>query len=255
MNGNLSYLSDFKEFNRGYVTFRGGANGGRITGKGLLKLICDKKNNVLFTNTGCFVLSPDFKLTDESQNRALVVKAHKKTLYELFRGRTPALSFMRPFGCHFTILNTLDHLGKFDGKVYEGYFVGYSMNSKAFKVYNIRTRRVEENLHIEFLENKHIVVGAGPKWLFDINMLTESMNNVPVIACTNSDDFANKESGALNELNSAFENLNTEYPDDPNMPGLETIAPNDDSEEEVDFTYLESSIQVSPTPTTRIHKD
>ncbi|GJZ64631.1 putative ribonuclease H-like domain-containing protein [Tanacetum coccineum] len=56
-------------------------------------------------NTACYV-----------QNRVLVVKPHNKTPYELFRGRTPALSFMRPFGCHVTILNTLDYLGKFDGK-------------------------------------------------------------------------------------------------------------------------------------------
>nr|GEX66870.1 copia protein [Tanacetum cinerariifolium] len=69
------------------------------------------------------------------------------------------------------------------------YFVRYSMNSKAFKVYNIRTRRVEENLHIEFLENKPIVVGVGPEWLFDIDMLTKLINHVPVIVGTNSDDF------------------------------------------------------------------
>nr|GEZ77253.1 hypothetical protein [Tanacetum cinerariifolium] len=107
------------------------------------------------------------------QNKVLVVKPHNKTPYELFRGRSPALSFMKPFGCHVTILNTLDHLGKFDGKVDEGYFVGYSMHSKAFRVYNIRTKIVEENLHIEFLDDNPIVAGAGPKWLFDIDMLTD----------------------------------------------------------------------------------
>nr|GEW88841.1 retrovirus-related Pol polyprotein from transposon TNT 1-94 [Tanacetum cinerariifolium] len=171
-----------------------------------------------------------------NQNKALVVKPHNKTPYELFRGRTPALSFMRPFGCHVTILNSLDHLGKFNGKTDEGYFVGYSLNSKAFRVYIIRTRRVEENLHIEFLENKPIVAGARPEWLFDIDMLTKSMNYVPVIAGTNSNDFtgtkdsigagqssmetgsSDKESGALNEINYAFENLNIKYPNDPKMP-------------------------------------
>ncbi|GJT79399.1 hypothetical protein Tco_1053741 [Tanacetum coccineum] len=50
------------------------------------------------------------------ENRVLVVKPHNKTPYELFRGFKPALSFMRPFGCHVTTLNTLDSLGKFDGK-------------------------------------------------------------------------------------------------------------------------------------------
>ncbi|GJZ86178.1 ribonuclease H-like domain-containing protein [Tanacetum coccineum] len=63
--------------------------------------------------------------------------------------RKPALSFMRPFGCPVTILNTIDHLGKFNGKADEGFFVGYSTNSKAFKVFNSRTRIVEENMHVK----------------------------------------------------------------------------------------------------------
>ncbi|GJT21398.1 putative ribonuclease H-like domain-containing protein [Tanacetum coccineum] len=89
---------------------------------------------------------------------------------------------MRPFGCPVTILNTLDPLGKFDGKADEGFFVGYSINSKAFKVFNNRTRKVEENLHITFLENKPNVAGSEPDWLFDIDLLTNSMNYKPVNA-------------------------------------------------------------------------
>ncbi|GKE84269.1 retrovirus-related pol polyprotein from transposon TNT 1-94 [Tanacetum coccineum] len=58
---------------------------------------------------------------------------------------------MRPFGCPVTILNTIDHLGKFDGKADEGFFVGYSINSKAFRVFNSRTRIVEENMHVNFI--------------------------------------------------------------------------------------------------------
>ncbi|GJX19113.1 putative ribonuclease H-like domain-containing protein [Tanacetum coccineum] len=52
-------------------------------------------------------------------------------------------------------------LGEFDGKSDEGFFVGYSLSSKAFRVYNTRTRRVEENLHIRFLENKPMIEGNG----------------------------------------------------------------------------------------------
>nr|GEX19786.1 putative ribonuclease H-like domain-containing protein [Tanacetum cinerariifolium] len=74
----------------------------------------------------------------------------------------------------------------------KGFFVGYSTNSKTFRVYNSRTRKVEENLHIKFLENKPLIPGDGPKWLFDIDTLTESMTYVPVIACTNFNDFARK---------------------------------------------------------------
>ncbi|GJY27519.1 putative ribonuclease H-like domain-containing protein [Tanacetum coccineum] len=94
------------------------------------------------------------------QNRVLVTKPHNKTPYELLIGRTPIISFMRPFGCLVTILNTLDHLGKFDGKADEGFLVGYSINSKAFRVFNSRTRKVEENLHVNFLENKPNVAGS-----------------------------------------------------------------------------------------------
>ncbi|GJV58391.1 uncharacterized mitochondrial protein-like protein [Tanacetum coccineum] len=100
-------------------------------------------------NTACYV-----------QNRMLIVKPHNKTPYELFHGRTPTLSFMRPFECLVTILNTIDHLCKFHGKADEGFFVGYSLNSKALRVFNSRTRIVEENLHIRFSESTPNVVGT-----------------------------------------------------------------------------------------------
>ncbi|GKD48500.1 putative ribonuclease H-like domain-containing protein [Tanacetum coccineum] len=130
-------------------------------------------------NTACYV-----------QNRVLVVKPHNKTLYELFHGRTPTLSFMRPFGCLVTILNTKDDLGKFDGKANEGFFVRYSLNSKDFRVFNSRTRIVEENLHIRFSESTPNVVGSGPDWLFDIDALTRTMNYEPIVAGTQSNGFA-----------------------------------------------------------------
>nr|GEV90879.1 hypothetical protein [Tanacetum cinerariifolium] len=79
---------------------------------------------------------------------------------------------------------------KFDGKSYEGIFVGYSTTSKAFRVYYIRTRMVEENLHIHFLENKPMIAGGGPEWLFDLDALSKLMNDAPVSAGTNSNDFA-----------------------------------------------------------------
>nr|GEV23503.1 hypothetical protein [Tanacetum cinerariifolium] len=127
-------------------------------------------------NTACYV-----------QNRVLVVTPHFKTPYELFKDRPPALSFMRPFGCHVTILNTSDQLGKFDGKLDERIFVGYSITSKAFRVYNTRIRKVEENLHITFLENKSMIACGGPEWLFDIDALLKSMNYAPVLAGPSQD--------------------------------------------------------------------
>nr|GEU83760.1 ribonuclease H-like domain-containing protein [Tanacetum cinerariifolium] len=109
-------------------------------------------------NTACYV-----------QNRVLVTKPHNKTPYELLHGRLPSIRFMRPFGCLVTILNTLDPLGKFQGKVDEGFLIGYSVCSKTFRVFNSRTHIVQETLHVNFIENKPNVTGAGPAWLFDID--------------------------------------------------------------------------------------
>ncbi|GJS93172.1 putative ribonuclease H-like domain-containing protein [Tanacetum coccineum] len=148
------------------------------------------------------------------QNRVLVVKPHNKTPYELFRGFKPALRFMKLFGCHVTILNTLDSLGKFDDKSDESFFVGYSLSSKAFRVYNTRTRRVEENLHIGFLENKPMMEGNGPKWLFDIDSLTQSMNYVPVSAGT----IINESAGTQEDLNADNENDAKDKSDDDSSP-------------------------------------
>ncbi|GJS93843.1 putative ribonuclease H-like domain-containing protein [Tanacetum coccineum] len=73
-------------------------------------------------DTTCYVL-----------NRVLVTKPHNKTPYELIISRPPSISFMRPFGCPVTILNTLDLLGKFDGKAEEGFLVGYKSSDETYK--------------------------------------------------------------------------------------------------------------------------
>ncbi|GJX32387.1 ribonuclease H-like domain-containing protein [Tanacetum coccineum] len=254
MTGNISYLTDYEEINGGFIAFAGNSKGGKLLGK---------KNSVLFTDTECVVLSPDFKLTDESHVllkvprkdnmysvdlknvvpygglTCLFAKAtpdesnlwHRrlghvnfKTINNLVKGnlvrglpskpfeinqtcvacqkgkqhrascRKPALSFMRPFGCHVTILKTIDHLGKFDGKADEGFFIGYSTNSKAFRVFNSRTRIVEENLHVQFSENTPNIAGSEPNWLFDIDALTKSMNYKPVVVGNQSNGSAGTKS-------------------------------------------------------------
>nr|GEV83480.1 putative ribonuclease H-like domain-containing protein [Tanacetum cinerariifolium] len=495
MTGNMSYLSDIKEFNGGYVTFGRGAKRGKITGKGTLKTgkldfedvyfvkelrfnllcvsqMCDKKNSVLFTDTGCFVLSPDFKLTGESQvllkvprknnmysidmknivtkesltclvakatldesmiwhrrlghinfktinklvkenhvrglptkrfkndqtcaaclkgkqhkasckskiqnsitqplfmlhmdlfgptfvsslmikkyclvvtddysrftwvfilatkdetsgilksfitkienlvdkkvkiikcynitefknkvmsefcenkgikkefsvartsqqngvakrrNRTLIKAA--KTILADSKGRTPALSFIRPFRCHVTILNTLDHLGKFDGKFDDGFFIGYSLNSKAFRVYNIRIWKVEENLDIRFLKNKIIIVGDGPKWLFNIDALTKSMSYVPVVADgslfdsssknasnnepqpSSDDESVSKESGIDDQERpeNSSQDVNTAWPS--------INITNTSVNTEVYISNISTIFLVPSTLNTRIHKD
>nr|GEU55352.1 putative ribonuclease H-like domain-containing protein [Tanacetum cinerariifolium] len=248
-------------------------------------MLADSKLPTIFwaeaVNTACYV-----------QNRVLVVKPHNKTPYKLFHGRTPALSFMRPFGCPITILNTIDHLGKFNGKADEGFFVGYSLNSKAFRVFNSKTRIVEENLHVRFNESTPNVVGSGLDWLFDIDALTRTMNYKPIVAGTQSNSFAGTKASDNADLKSSYDdgskplnddgkkvdedprkenefvnvagtNEDNEIPFDPNMPALEDVSTFDFSSDDDDdddgivanMNNLDTTIQVSPILTTRIHKD
>nr|GEW24357.1 ribonuclease H-like domain-containing protein [Tanacetum cinerariifolium] len=190
MTRNMSYLTDYQEIDRGYVSLEYSVgrtplqNGvAERRNKTLIKaartMLADSKLPTTFwaeaVSTACYV-----------QNRVVVVKPHNKTLYELFYGRIPMLSFMRPFGCPVTILNTIDHLGKFDGHADERFFVGYSLNSKAFRVFNSKTKIVEETLHIRFSENTPNIVGSRPNWLFDIDALTKIVNYQLVVTGTQS---------------------------------------------------------------------
>ncbi|GJS65931.1 putative ribonuclease H-like domain-containing protein [Tanacetum coccineum] len=382
MTGNKSYVTDCYDINGGFVAFAGSPKGSKITGKGTIRTgkldfedvyfvkelkfnffsvsqICDKKNSVLFTETECLILSPDFKLLDESQvllkvprqnnmysfnlknvvpsggltclfAKAIIDESNLwnkrlghvnfKTMNKLVRGnlvrglpsklfendqtcvayqkgkqhkascktklvssisqplqmlymdlfgptfvkslnkKMYCLVFTNDFsrfswvfflaskdeisGIHKTFItgieNQINHkvkiircdngtefknsemnqfcemkgikrefsvartlkqnrvaerknrtlieaartmlAGKFEGKADEGFLVGYSINSKAFRVFNTRTKKVEENLHIKFLENKPNVAGSGPEWLFDIDSLIKIMNYEPVSA-------------------------------------------------------------------------
>ncbi|GKD05317.1 putative ribonuclease H-like domain-containing protein, partial [Tanacetum coccineum] len=177
------------------------------------------------------------------------------------------------------IPNTIDHLGKFNGKDDEGVFVGYSTNSKAFRVFNSRTRIVEENLHVKFSENTPNIGGSGPNWLFDIDVLTKSINYKSVIAGNLSNGSAGEEEkkdaeglgnqekadstntvsvASPNEVNVVGAKISITLLDDPNMPNLEDCVYSDDDEDvgaEVDMNNLNTFIHVSPIPPTKIHKD
>ncbi|GJZ52578.1 putative ribonuclease H-like domain-containing protein [Tanacetum coccineum] len=268
MTGNKAYLSDYEDYNGGFMAFGSDPKGGKITGKGKIRTanldfddvyfvnelkfnlfsvlqICNKKNSVLFTETKCLILSPSFKLLDESQvvlraprkddvysldlkniipsgglenqlnhnvkiircdngtefkNHVMnelcakkgikrefsvartpqqngVEKRKNRTLIEATR--TMLADSLLPIPFWAEVVNTACYvlnrvlvtkpqnktpykllIGKFDGKSDKGYLLGYSITSKAFRVYNKRTKRVEKSLHINFLEDQPNVVNV-----------------------------------------------------------------------------------------------
>ncbi|GJT71968.1 putative ribonuclease H-like domain-containing protein [Tanacetum coccineum] len=255
MTRNMSYLSDFKEYDRGYVAFGGGAKGGRVTGKGTLKTVprknnmysVDMKNIVPKESLICLVAKDTLdesmlwhrrlghvnfktinKLVKDNLVKGLPIKRFEnaQTCVACLKGKQHKASCIKR---EFSIARTPQQNGvderrnrtlieaartmladsklptTFWAEVVnnacyvqnreslmesdDGFFVGYSLNSKTFRVYNIRTRKVEEKLHVRFLKDKSIIAGDGPKWLFDIDVLTKSTNYVPVVAGTNSNDF------------------------------------------------------------------
>nr|GEW94772.1 ribonuclease H-like domain-containing protein [Tanacetum cinerariifolium] len=131
-------------------------------------MLADSKLPTMFwteaVRTACYVL-----------NRVSVTRPHNKTPCALLTGNIPSVSHFKPFGCHVTILNTSDHLGKFDGKADEGYIVGYSTSNKAYRVYNVPNKRVEETMNLRFLEEKPNVQGLGHEWYFDLDYLTDTL--------------------------------------------------------------------------------
>ncbi|GKC68328.1 putative ribonuclease H-like domain-containing protein [Tanacetum coccineum] len=196
-------------------------------------------------NTACYV-----------QNRVLVTNPYNKTPYELFLSRKPTLDFMKPFGCFVTILNTIDHLGKFDGKANEGFLVGYSINSKAFRVFNSKTMIVEENMLVQFSKNKPNIARNDSKKV-DENPREESegidQEKEDIVNSTN-----NVNAASINKFNAVGAKTSIERADDLNMPNLEDTVYSDDDEDvgaEADINNLDAFIPFSPIPTTRIHKD
>ncbi|GJV16484.1 putative ribonuclease H-like domain-containing protein [Tanacetum coccineum] len=358
MTGNIAYLSDFKEFDGGYVAFGGGAYSGRITGKGTLKIdnldfeddktseilknfikeienlvnkkvkiirsdnrtefknkvmddfciekgikreysvamilqqncVAERRNRTLIKAARTMLADSKLPITFWAeavstacyvQNKVLVVKPHNKTPYELFRGLKPALSFMRPFGCHVTILNTLDNLGKFDGKSDEvvagtstqkeeisqdcivmpiwkdaSYFDSPSkdVGNGEPKSASDDQKQVEDGSHNESDEKDKSKDDSSPK---EVNVVGQHVNTAsPEV---NTGRF---------KLNTVDPSVNTASSNDQDSPkdmfklgASHTLEAthveffSDEDEPEVDLGNITNSYTVPTTPNTRIHKD
>nr|GEX09468.1 hypothetical protein [Tanacetum cinerariifolium] len=181
-------LSNKEPFDGGYVSF--GQGGCKITGKGTIKTGKLEFENVYFVKD-----LKDFKLLDDANILLSTPRQHNMysiDLNNIVPHKDLTCLVAKASADEWMLWHR--RLGKFKAKGDEGYFIGYSMSSKAFRVLNKRTKRVEENLHVEFLENKAIEKGDGLNWLFDIDSITKSMNFVPVDAGINSTNLSESSS-------------------------------------------------------------
>ncbi|GJX53329.1 retrovirus-related pol polyprotein from transposon TNT 1-94, partial [Tanacetum coccineum] len=124
--------------------------------------VAERKNITLIeaarTMLNGLVLSKYFwteavRISCYTQNRSIIVKRHDRTSYETFRERIPDINYFHVFGCLMFIHNHKDHLGKFDAKDDDGYFLRYSLNSKAFRMFNTRRQQMEDTYHVTFDES------------------------------------------------------------------------------------------------------
>ncbi|GJV14888.1 putative ribonuclease H-like domain-containing protein [Tanacetum coccineum] len=292
MTGNKAYLAEFQDFNGGPVAFDGSSG---LYHWDVIEF-CGSKG-----------IKREYSNARTPQQNGVAERKKHETLFEAARTQLEILFYLTLFWAEAVstlviacdLLNTIDHLGKFAGKSDEGFLVGYSLQSKAFRVYNLETKRVEENLHINFLENKPNVAGKGPTWLFDLDYLTDSMNYHPVSSENQSNLHAGQqEANQLDVIMQEKEGINKEAEfserslalsvkkkaaarpsillgtsladpthseeDDSEIPPLEDIYQSstdgifttssfDDEGAVADFTNLETVVNVSPIPTSRIH--
>nr|GEW09081.1 putative ribonuclease H-like domain-containing protein [Tanacetum cinerariifolium] len=332
MTGIMSYLSDFEELNGGYVSFGGNPKGGKISGKGKIKTgkldfddvyfikelkfnlfrvlqMCDKKNSVLFTDTECLILSPNFKLPDESQ--VLLRVPRENNMYNVnLKNIVPSRDLTCLFAkatidesnlwhrklahINFKTINKLvkDPLGKFEGKADEG-FLNYdgdgdaafdekehvfdakkpksevilssSSSAQSRKQDDKTKKEAKGNCLVEsFIEYRYLTTKFKDCFDNSSNEVNAAGSIVPIVGqnslnSTNTFSAAGPSNAVVSPTygKSSFIDA-SQLPDDPDMPELEYITYSDNEDvvgAEADFNNLESSISISPIPTTRIHKD
>ncbi|GJS40025.1 ribonuclease H-like domain-containing protein [Tanacetum coccineum] len=334
MTSNKAYLLDYEDYNRGFMAFRSDPKGGKITGKGKIRTanldfddvyfvdeltfnlfsvtqMCDKKNNVLFTNTECLILSPSFKLLDENQ---VILRAHRQNgVYSL------DLKNIVPSG---GLENQLNHKVKISrGEM--GEFKNHAMNEfyakKGIKREFSVARTPQQNGVAERKNRTLIEMTEDEQVLHDEleKMIAQEMAAQAVDDATrqafeeekrkNASTKRAAQATSINKLNTGRPSVNTantpyvsaastptgvnagessfvylggqipidastlpnaDLPTDPNMPDLKDVSnafPNDgifsgafdddDVGAKADFNNMDNTIDVSPIPTLRVHKD
>nr|GEV11922.1 ribonuclease H-like domain-containing protein [Tanacetum cinerariifolium] len=306
MTGNKAYLVEYQDFFGGPVAF--GGSKGQITSKDTECLVLShdfklpdenqvllrvhRQNNMYSFNLenivplgglACLITKATvMNLTNGTGvstayyvlNRVLVTKPQNKTPYELINGKIPIISYIRPFGCHMAILNTIDHLGNFEEKSDEGFLVGYSLNSKAFRPVTAENkanktegpkeannsaepkngdekliRDTVETLRKTFAKStEDLLLQAGAARANSANNVNTASTPVNTVSLSRN----------VSDVGPSYINLSTsDNQDDSQIPSLEDIyeVPNDgiftgasyDDEGAVaNFTNLESTVNIKP---------
>nr|GEW09222.1 hypothetical protein [Tanacetum cinerariifolium] len=300
---NKSFLSDYQEYNGEFVTFAGSSKRGKITGKGKIKTgkldfedvyfvkelkfkpfsvsqMCDKKNSVLFTETKCLILSPDFKLPDENQvllkfcgikwikmefnnvrtpQQNGVAQRKNKTLIEA--ARTMLADSLLPIPFWAEAVNTACYIHSDAGqegkeKVSDQEYILLPVLNTSSDVLSCNEEVVSSSKDDAGKKSTIEPTCVEGGKIDDLECLDQKMKSIDDSKNTNSTNSFNTTSPTVNtasDKDGSFQELM--------MPNLEDTrifddAYNDrDEGAEADYNNLETVILVSPIPSTRIHKD
>ncbi|GJZ86386.1 retrovirus-related pol polyprotein from transposon TNT 1-94, partial [Tanacetum coccineum] len=122
---------------------------------------------MIFSKAPMFLWAEAVATACYTQNRSLIHTRHNKTPYELVHDKKPDLTFFRVFGALCYPTNDSENLGKFQAKADIGIFVGYAPSRKGYRIYNKRTRRLMETIHVIFDEMHQkmapVRISSGPE--------------------------------------------------------------------------------------------
>nr|GEW75125.1 putative reverse transcriptase domain-containing protein [Tanacetum cinerariifolium] len=132
-----------------------------------------------------------------TQNRSLIHTFHNRTPYELVHDKKPDLSFLRVFGALYYPTNDSEDLDKLQAKADIGFFVGYTPDRKGYRIYNKRTQKIMETIHVTFNEltgqtaPDHISLGPTPNLLtpgpISSELVPSSATVIPYVPPTNKE--------------------------------------------------------------------
>nr|GFB09782.1 integrase, catalytic region, zinc finger, CCHC-type, peptidase aspartic, catalytic [Tanacetum cinerariifolium] len=126
---------------------------------------------LIFSNAPMFLWAEAVATACYTQNPSLIHTRHHKTPYELVHNKKPDLTFFRVFGALCYPTNDSEDLGKLQPTADTGIFVGYAPSRKGYRIYNKRTRRIMETIHVQFDELTepmapvHLSTGPAPTFL------------------------------------------------------------------------------------------